>query len=367
MNSLAQYRNTTPFVVADRRAGLVRMARPDAEADRVMSTSTRLPSIITAATPRRIITFVAVLLVALVPAPGDPQRVLDEDHLRDGGLLARHARARSARRSHGHVLAVPDPDGRRRGMVRAADALPARWRAVPRDPARHRRADRIARRRHRAARAAPEWPVPGARDADGGRRDHAAADGRQVPQQQQGLLGLRQAQPVGPERAAAAECRRGRHRLLPLHRRRRGDRVPRRGVAREGQARARLGCDPAVGDHRHRGRRQQHALQAVGVRPVGCDHRRRRCAAGCRCRRHGHAVPGRAVDPAAGRRVAGRRLQPLGCARRRLLPAGAPEDPRRQARPAARGADDAVRAGRDAGDPRAAARASSRTCASSDC
>src|SRR5262245_50959653 len=52
-----------------RRAGVVRLARADAEADRLMGADTRLPSIVTAATPRRIITFVAVLLIALFLLP----------------------------------------------------------------------------------------------------------------------------------------------------------------------------------------------------------------------------------------------------------------------------------------------------------
>ncbi len=65
--------------------------------------------------------------------------------------------------------------------------------------------------------------------------------------------------------------------------------------------------------------------------------------------RHHQPVPGRAVDPAARRGAARRCLQPLGRTRGCVLHARAARDPRRRARPRPRGADDAVRSRRDAG------------------
>ena len=112
----------------------------------------------------------------------------------------------------------------------------------------------------------------------------------------------------------------GRHRVLPLHRRRLRAPVPARAAARLRQARARVGGDPRERACGARRRSQHHPLQALGVRARVVHDRRRGLPArssGRRAARDHLPDPGLAHP---GRNGADRRhLQPLGRGHRRLL------------------------------------------------
>ena len=141
-----------------------------------------------------------------------------------------------------------------------------------------------------------------------------------------GQLSLGELQDV-PQHSPAGD-RHERPRLLPLHARRRRAHVPARAVADREQAGPGVGRDPRERAGGARGRRQHHAVQALGVRARVVHDRRRGWAA--RRQRRGALAGGvsdAGLDRAPGRGPDGRDLQPLGRRRGRApgqAPAGSP-------------------------------------------